>query len=177
MQCTEGGLQCTKHNAQRSIRLRRVDRSGTKQCSEQYNAMQCQCSIRLRVDTEHSLILSREGLILTMSILPCSQGWISRSIPVNVLMMRRIYPCSTKMRGGIGKSTPNAKEVSRDPPLQVLRGMDFNVVAFDYRIYADPSTRMAPTKSGAVRDSHAVYSRAVGKVGSCVNKFQSNLWG
>ena len=25
----------------------------------------------------HSLILSREGLILTLSILPCPQGWIS----------------------------------------------------------------------------------------------------
>ena len=30
---------------------------------------------------EHSLILSREGLILTLSILPCPQGWISWPIP------------------------------------------------------------------------------------------------
>ena len=29
----------------------------------------------------HSLIISREGLILTLSILPCPQGWISWSIP------------------------------------------------------------------------------------------------
>ena len=66
-------------------------------------------------------------------------------------------------------------EIYRDPPpLQVLRGMDFNVVAFNYRIYADPLTRIAPRESGVVRDSHAVYkwlsNRAVGKVGSCLNE-------
>ena len=38
----------------------------------------------------HSLILSKEGLILTLSILPCPQGWISWSIPVDGLMMRRM---------------------------------------------------------------------------------------
>ena len=38
----------------------------------------------------HSLILSREGLILTLSILPCPEGWISWSIPVDELMRRRM---------------------------------------------------------------------------------------
>lgn len=51
---------------------------------------------------------------------------------------------------------------------QVLRGMDFHVVAFDYRGYADSSTHIAPTESGVVRDARAVYewlsSRAAGKV-------------
>ena len=52
--------------------------------------------------------------------------------------------------------------------------MDFHVVAFDYRGYADSSTHIAPTESGVVRDSHVVYkwlsNRAVGKVGSCLNE-------
>ena len=30
-----------------------------------------------KVGRRHSLILGREGLILTLSILPCPQGWIS----------------------------------------------------------------------------------------------------
>jgi len=51
---------------------------------------------------------------------------------------------------------------------QVLRGMDFHVVAFDYRGYADSSTHIAPTETGVVRDARAVYewltSRAAGKV-------------
>jgi len=51
---------------------------------------------------------------------------------------------------------------------QVLRGMDFHVVAFDYRGYADSSTHVAPTETGVVRDARAVYewltSRVAGKV-------------
>jgi len=51
---------------------------------------------------------------------------------------------------------------------QVLRRMDFHVVAFDYRGYADSSTHIAPTETGVVRDARAVYdwlsSRAAGKV-------------
>jgi len=51
---------------------------------------------------------------------------------------------------------------------QVLRGMDFHVVAFDYRGYADSSTHIAPTETGVVRDAIAVYewltSRTAGKV-------------
>ena len=53
----------------------------------------------------HSLILSREGLVLTLSILPCPQGWISWSIPVDELMMRRMSVLHQNS-GGIGKSIP-----------------------------------------------------------------------
>ena len=46
--------------------------------------------------------------------------------------------------------------------------MDFHVVAFDYRGYADSSTHIAPTETGVVKDARAVYewlsTRAVGKV-------------
>ena len=34
-------------------------------------------------DAFHSLILSREGLILILSHFPCPEGWISCSIPVD----------------------------------------------------------------------------------------------
>ena len=53
----------------------------------------------------HSLIISREGLILTLSILPCLEGWISWSIrgPVDELMMRRM-PVFHQNSVGIGKS-------------------------------------------------------------------------
>ena len=62
----------------------------------------------------HSLILSREGLILTLSILPCPEGWISWSIPVDGLMMRRMSVLHQNS-GGIGKSIPSALEISLDP--------------------------------------------------------------
>ena len=63
--------------------------------------------------TEHSLILSREGLILTLSILSCPQGWISWSIPVDGLMMRRMSVFHQNS-GGIEKSIPSALEISLD---------------------------------------------------------------
>ena len=62
----------------------------------------------------HSLILSREGLILTLSILPCPEGWISWSIPVDGLMMRRMSVLHQNS-GGIGKSIPSALEISLNP--------------------------------------------------------------
>ena len=62
----------------------------------------------------HSLILSREGLILTRSILPCPQGWISWSIPVDEMMMRRMSVLHQNS-GGIGKSIPSALKISLDP--------------------------------------------------------------
>ena len=65
-------------------------------------------------DVVHSLILSREGLILTLSILPCPQGWISWSIPVDELMMRRMSVLHQNS-GGIGKSIPSALQISLDP--------------------------------------------------------------
>ena len=62
----------------------------------------------------HSLILSGEALILTLSILPCPEGWISWSIPVDGLMMRRMSVLHQNS-GGIGKSIPSALEISLDP--------------------------------------------------------------
>ena len=38
---------------------------------------------RWKVSKKHSLILSGEALILTLSILPCLEGWISWSIPAD----------------------------------------------------------------------------------------------
>ena len=70
-----------------------------------YSRLTCIC---------HSLILSREGLILTLSILPCPEGWISWSIPVDGLMMRRMSVLHQNS-GGIGKSIPSALEISLDP--------------------------------------------------------------
>ena len=46
----------------------------------------------------HSLILSREGLLLALSVLPCPEGWISWSIPVDGLMMRRISVLHQNLR-------------------------------------------------------------------------------
>ena len=54
----------------------------------------------------HSLILSREGLILTLSILSWWEGWISWSIPVDRLMMRKMSVFHQNW-GGIGKSIPS----------------------------------------------------------------------
>ena len=39
--------------------------------------LQIKIAIMCCILISHSLILSREGLILTLSILSCSQGWIS----------------------------------------------------------------------------------------------------
>ena len=56
------------------------------------------------------------------------------------------------------------------PLSKVLRKINFHVVAFDYRGYADSSKHIAPTETGVVRDARAVYdwlcSRAGGKVGA-----------
>ena len=59
-------------------------------------------------------ILSREGLILRLSILPCPQGWVSWSIPVDGLMMRRMSAFHQNW-GGMRKSIPSALEISLDP--------------------------------------------------------------
>jgi len=49
---------------------------------------------------------------------------------------------------------------------QVLRGMDYHVVAFDYRGYADSSLERAPTETGVVTDARAVYQWVTQRVGS-----------
>ena len=69
-------------------------------------------SVGLRLSSvinPHSLILSsQQGRIdLTLSILPCPQGWISWSIPVDELMMRRMSVLHQNS-GVIGKSIPSA---------------------------------------------------------------------
>ena len=69
-----------------------------------------QCKYECNV---HSLILSREGLVLTLSILPCPEGWISWSIPVDGLMMRRMSVLHQNS-GGIGKSIPSTLQISLD---------------------------------------------------------------
>ena len=55
--------------------------------------------------------------------------------------------------------------------------MDFHVVAFDYRGYADSSTHIAPTETGVVKDARAVYdwvrSRSTSKVVSFLIDFIS----
>ena len=46
-----------------------------------------------------------KGFILTLPILPCPEGWISWSIPVDGLMMTRMSVIHQNS-GGIGKSSP-----------------------------------------------------------------------
>ena len=62
----------------------------------------------------HSLIISREGLILTLSILPCLQGRICWSTPCRKFDDERMSVLHQDS-GGIGKSIPSALEISLDP--------------------------------------------------------------
>ena len=64
--------------------------------------------------TCHSLIISREGLILTLSILPCPQGRICWSTPCRKFDDERMSVLHQDS-GGIGKSIPSALEISLDP--------------------------------------------------------------
>ena len=58
--------------------------------------------------------------------------------------------------------------ISNPTPFKVLRSMDFHVITFDYRGFADSSKHIAPTETGVVKDARVVYdwlrSRAGGKV-------------
>lgn len=49
---------------------------------------------------------------------------------------------------------------------QVLRSMDYHVIAFDYRGYADSKSVSAPTETGVVTDARAVYDWAAARAGS-----------
>jgi len=49
---------------------------------------------------------------------------------------------------------------------RLLRSMDYHVIAFDYRGYADSSTHIAPTESGVVADARAVYDYCRDRVGT-----------
>ena len=67
----------------------------------------------------HSLILSREGFILTLSILPCSHG----------LMMRRMSVVHQNL-GGIGKSIPSSFTLRKSPgsrEISWVSGTDFPI--------------------------------------------------
>ena len=64
--------------------------------------------------TKHSLIISREGLILTLSILPCPQGRIFWSTPCRKIDDERMSVLHQNS-GVIGKSIPSALEISLDP--------------------------------------------------------------
>ena len=62
----------------------------------------------------YSLIISREGLILALSILPCPQGRISWSTPCRKIDDERMSVLHQNS-GVIGKSIPSALEISLDP--------------------------------------------------------------
>ena len=97
---------------------------------------------------------------LTLSILPCPQGWICWSIPVDELMMRRMSVLHQN-EGGIGKSIPYAREISRDlrdfpraqgksrgsREISRAKGMDFPIPtefwwSTDILLIINPSTGM-----------------------------------
>ena len=61
-----------------------------------------------------SVIISREGLILTQSILPCPQGSIFWSTPCRKFDAERLCMLHQNS-GGIGKSIPSALQISLDP--------------------------------------------------------------
>ena len=61
-----------------------------------------------------SVIISREGLILTLSILPCPQGRIFWSTPCRKIDAERLSVLHQNS-GGIGKSIPSALQISLDP--------------------------------------------------------------
>ena len=56
---------------------------------------------RQQVNIVHSLIINREGLILTLSILPALQGGIFVGIPAGGMVLVNTLP-----RSGIGKYHP-----------------------------------------------------------------------
>ena len=61
-----------------------------------------------------SVIISRDGLILTLSILPCPQGRIFWSTPCRKIDAERLSVLHQNS-GGIGKSIPSALQISLDP--------------------------------------------------------------
>ena len=67
-----------------------------------------------RLNINQSLIISREGLILTLSILLCPQGRISWSTPCRKIVAERMSVLHQNS-GGIGKSIPSALQISLDP--------------------------------------------------------------
>ena len=62
----------------------------------------------------HSFIISSEGLILTLSIIPCPQGRIFWSTPCRKIDDERMSVLHQNS-GGIGKSIPSALKISLYP--------------------------------------------------------------
>ena len=99
----------------------------------------------------HSHIISRERLVLTLSILPCPRGWISWSIPVDGLMMRRMSILHQNS-GGIGKSIWSAldpRDFLRAREISWQSGIDFPIPpefwwSMDILLIINPSTGMDP---------------------------------
>ena len=67
-----------------------------------------------QIETWQSVIISREGLILTLSILSCPQGRIFWSTPCRKIDAERLSVLHQNS-GGIGKSIPSALQISLDP--------------------------------------------------------------
>lgn len=64
------------------------------------------------------------------------------------------------LHGNTGhRALPHRKEL-----YQLLRSMDYHVVAFDYRGYADSMSHLSPTETGVVRDARAVYDYVFDRV-------------
>ena len=70
-----------------------------------------QPALRLGHWIHQSVIISREGLILTLSILPCPQGRIFWSTPCRKIDAERLSVLHQNS-GGIGKSIPSALQIS-----------------------------------------------------------------
>ena len=68
----------------------------------------------LKYQITQSVIISREGLILTLSILPFPQGRIFWSTPCRNIDAERLSVLHQNS-GGIGKSIPSALQISLDP--------------------------------------------------------------
>ena len=76
------------------IHIKARNQEGTNLCnvSVQYVSFMRELSCWLWICNFISVLISiiKEGLVLTLSILPCPQGWISWSTSVDGLMMRRM---------------------------------------------------------------------------------------
>ena len=72
------------------------------------------CLSKICINIGQSVIISREGLILTLSILPCPQERIFWSTPCRQIDAERLSVLHQNS-GGIGKSIPSALQISLDP--------------------------------------------------------------
>jgi abhydrolase domain-containing protein 12 len=61
-------------------------------------------------------------------------------------------------------NTAHRAQSNRKELYQVLRRLDYHVVTFDYRGYADSTSPVAPTETGVVSDARAVYAWVAARV-------------